>query len=241
MRVALTIAYNGAYYFGSQIQKENPQTVMGVLNRALKQIGIETHLHFSGRTDRGVHASCQVLHFDLPQFWSDLNKLHDVLSHHLPSSITIRKLKEVSDTFHARYDAKRRCYRYVISTQRPNPFENDFVTFVPYLNTQKIKEAITLFEGEHNFEYFMKTGSDTTNFVRTIYKTRLYTYKNKTILTFEANGFLRSQVRLMVGFLLAISEGKQSNKTLLQQLNCQKKHKITLAPHNGLYLAKVLY
>ena len=241
MRVALTIAYNGACFFGSQIQKENPQTVMGVLDRALKQIGIDTHLHFSGRTDRGVHALCQVVHFDLPHFWNNLNKLQDVLTHHLPPSITIRKIRHVPESFHARYDAKRRRYRYIISTGRPNPFEIDFVTFVKRLDTQKIAEAITLFEGEHNFKYYMKTGSDTTNFVRTIYKTGLYTHRNRTILTFEANGFLRSQVRLMVGFLLAISEGTQTKKSLLEQLNCQKKHKIKLAPHNGLYLAKVTY
>ncbi|HFU74126.1 MAG TPA: tRNA pseudouridine(38-40) synthase TruA [Helicobacteraceae bacterium] len=204
-------------------------------------MGIETHLHFSGRTDRGVHASFQVVHFDLPSFWTDVKKLHDVLAHHLPGSITIRRIHQVSDTFHARYDAKKRLYRYVISTQAPNPFENDFITFVDAIDTQKIKEAITLFEGKHNFEYFMKTGSDTTHFIRTIYKTRCYQHKNKTILSFEANGFLRSQIRLMVGMLLAISDGKATATTLLEQLHCKKRHKIKLAPHNGLYLAKVLY
>ena len=241
MRIALIIAYNGAYFYGSQVQIDKKQTVMGVLGGALKKIGIDTKLHFSGRTDRGVHASFQVVHCDLPPFWNNLSKLEHVLKQHLPSSIHIRRIKKVNDDFHARYSAKKRSYRYLISTQTPNPFEADFITFVPHLDIPKIKEALPLFQGEHNFEYFMKTGSQTKNFVRTIFKTRLYTYKNKTILTFEANGFLRSQIRLMVGFLLEISKGNRTKEELLKQLNRDEQFKIKLAPHNGLYLAKINY
>jgi len=241
MRVKLTLAYNGAYFFGSQIQKENPQTVMGVLETALIKIGITTHLHFSGRTDRGVHASAQVIHFDLPPYWKDVQKLHDILAQHLPSSTHIRHLSEVNSDFHARYSAKKRLYRYIISTNIPNPFEADFVSFVPSLDLEKVKEAITLFEGEHNFEYFMKTGSEVKSFVRTIYKTRVYTHKGKTVLTFEANGFLRAQIRLMVGFLLSISAHKHTKEELLEQLLRHHKYNVKLAPHNGLYLAKISY
>jgi len=241
MRVKMTIAYNGANYFGSQVQKETDQTINGQLEKALKLLQIEAKIHASGRTDRGVHASRQVIHFDLPPFWTDLNKLEDSLKRILPSNIGIRRIEHVDDAFHARYSAKKRAYRYVISTQKPNPFLTDLVTYIETINEAKIKEAIKYFEGEHNFENFKKSGSETKNFVREIYKTSVYNYKGYTVLYFEANGFLRSQIRLMVGFLLEISSGKYGKEDLLEQLDCKKNFKIKPAPHQGLYLCNIKY
>ena len=241
MRIKMTIAYNGANFFGSQVQKETDQTVNGQLKKALSLLQIQTKVQASGRTDRGVHASKQVVHFDLPPFWSDLIKLQNSLTRILPKSIHLRKLESVDESFHARYSAKKRAYRYIISTQTPSPFLADLITYVDSIDTEKITEAIQLFEGIHNFEMFKKSGSDTTNFEREIYKTRCYDYKGHTILYFEANGFLRSQIRLMVGFLLKISEGRHTKEQLLQQLNREKDFKIKPAPHQGLYLSKIRY
>ena len=241
MRVKMTIAYNGANYFGSQVQKETDQTINGQIEKALKLLQIETKVIASGRTDRGVHASRQVIHFDLPPFWTDLNKLEDSLKRILPSNIVIRRLEQVGDDFHARYSAKKRVYRYIISTQKPNPFLADLVTYVDSIDEGKIKEAITLFEGEHNFEQFKKSGSDTENFVREVYKTRVYNHNGYTVLYFEANGFLRSQIRLMVGFLLKISEGTYTKEDLVDQLGCTKHFKLKPAPHEGLYLCNIKY
>ena len=241
MRVKMTIAYNGANYYGSQVQKETDQTVNGQIEKALRLLQIETKVIASGRTDRGVHASRQVIHFDLPPFWTDLNKLKDSLKRILPSSIAIRRIELVYDDFHARYSAKKRAYRYIISTQTPNPFLADLVTYVDSIDTKKIREAIRLFEGEHNFEQFKKSGSDTENFVREVYKTRIYNHKEYTVLYFEANGFLRSQIRLMVGFLLKISEGTYTKEDLLEQLNCKKNFKLKPAPQEGLYLCNIKY
>jgi len=241
MRIKLTLAYNGAGYFGSQVQKETDQTVNGQLEKALGLLQIEAKVQASGRTDRGVHASRQVIHFDLPPFWKDLNKLKNSLERILPSDIVIRRLEQTDDAFHARYSAKKRAYRYIISTQKPSPFLADLVTYVNAIDEEKIKEAIKLFEGVHNFEYFKKSGSDTDNFVREIYKTRVYQHKGYTILYFEANGFLRSQIRLMVGFLLAISEEKYTKEDLLSQLTLTKQFKLKPAPHEGLYLCNIKY
>ena len=237
----MTIAYNGASYFGSQIQKETDQTINGQLEKALSLLHITTKVQASGRTDRGVHASRQVVHFDLPPFWSDLPKLKESLTRILPNTIVIRNLYAVPSNFHARYSAIKRSYRYILSTQEPSPFLADLVTFVPVLERDKMREAITLFEGEHNFQYFKKSGSDTDNFVRTIYKTQIYEHHGFTILTFEANGFLRSQIRLMVGFLLQISEGKRTLEDLRQQRNREQQFKIKPAPHQGLYLSNIKY
>ena len=241
MRVKMTLAYNGANFFGSQIQKETEQTVNGQLEKALSLLQIKTKIQASGRTDRGVHASRQVVHFDLPSFWSDLIKLQDSLKRILPSSIHIRKLESVHDNFHARYSAKKRAYRYIISTQTPSPFLADLITYVDNIDSKKIAEAIQLFEGIHNFEQFKKSGSDTKNFEREIYKARIYTHKGYTILYFEANGFLRSQIRLMVGFLLEISAGRYNNEDLKAQLTSTKQLKLKPAPHEGLYLCNVKY
>ena len=237
----MTIAYNGAPFFGSQVQSETDQTINGQVEKALSLLQITTKVQASGRTDRGVHASKQVLHFDLPSFWSDLNKLQESLKRILPSSIVIRRLERVADDFHARYGARKRVYRYIFSTQDPSPFLSDLVTYVDTLNTKEMTNAIKLFEGVHNFEYFKKSGSDTTNFEREIYKTRLYEHKGYTVLYFEANGFLRSQIRLMVGFLLQISQGKRTKAELLQQLSLEKNFKIKPAPHQGLYLSNIKY
>ncbi len=241
MRVKMTIAYNGADYFGSQIQKETEQTVNGQIEKALNALQIDAKVQASGRTDRGVHATRQVIHFDLPPFWNDLQKLERELVRALPKNIGIRRLEQVNDDFHARYSAKKRAYRYIISTEKPNPFLADLVTYVDTLEEAKIREAITLFEGEHDFERFKKSGSDTDNFVREIYKTRVYRHKGYTVLYFEANGFLRSQVRLMVGFLLKISEGVYTKDDLLLQLEGKTQVKLKPAPHQGLYLSKIVY
>ena len=241
MRIKMTLAYNGANYFGSQIQKETDQTINGQIEKALGLLQIEVKVQASGRTDRGVHASRQVIHFDLPPFWTDLDKLKDSLTRILPSNIVIRRLEQADDEFHARYSAKKRAYRYIISTQKPNPFLADLVTYVDSIDERKIKEAITLFEGEHNFEQFKKSGSDTDNFVREVYKTRVYNHQGYTVLYFEANGFLRSQIRLMVGFLLEISAGKYTEEDLKAQLSLKKQFKLKPAPHQGLYLCNIKY
>ena len=237
----MIIAYNGAHYFGSQIQKETDQTVMGQLEKALKILQIDAKVHASGRTDRGVHATKQVVHFDLPPFWNDLEKLRLNLARSLPHNIAIRRVEVVTEEFHARYSAKKRAYRYILSTKQVDPFLADLVTYVDKLHVKKISEVISLFEGEHNFEYFKKSGSDTNNFVRVIYTAKLYTHKNYTVLYFEANGFLRSQIRLMVGFLLQISAGKYSKEDLINHLSCTKKLALKPAPHEGLYLCNIKY
>lgn len=241
MRVKLTIAYNGAPYFGLQSQTTTDRTIIGTLQSAFKRLGIHSKLIASGRTDRGVHATAQVLHCDLPAHWSDLAKLKQSIHYHIPNSIRVKKIEPSANDFHARYSAKRRVYRYVLSEHTPNPFEADFVTFTGTIDLDLINQAMHAFIGTHDFVYFKKSGSDTTDFVRTIYKAFAYRYRGKVILYFEANGYLRSQIRLMVGFLLAVNTGKSNLEQLHEQLSAKMQHHTRLAPENGLYLAKIKY
>jgi tRNA pseudouridine38-40 synthase len=236
LRCALTIAYNGTNFLGSQIQKSSPNTIMGNLEKVLLKLGIDSKIIASGRTDKGVHATGQVCHIDLPQFWDDLDKLKRVLNEMLPSSIEIKTVKEVDENFHARYSAKKRVYRYIIKESKSNPFQDNFITFLNSVDFENIEQNIKMYIGKHDFVNFMKTGSDTKSSVREVYKAFAYRHKDYMVLNFEANGFLRSQIRLMVGALLELDA-----KQLQEQLSCKKRHKVKPAPSNGLYLARIKY
>jgi len=236
MRCALTLSYNGATFLGSQTQKSSKNTVLGQLEHVLHQLNIDYKVVASGRTDRGVHATGQVCHIDLPEFWRNLEKLRLALNGMLPPSIHVKKIVEVEDNFHARYSAKKRVYRYIIKEGEPNPFEESFVTFLNCVDFADIEKKIKLFCGEYDFKQFMKTGSDIKSTRRVIYRAFTYRHKGAIVLNFEANGFLRSQIRLMVGALLDLNSAQ-----IVEQLTFKKKHKIKPAPSNGLYLAKIKY
>ncbi len=236
MRVFLDIAYDGTDFFGSQIQKEIPQTILGEITSALLHLKIDSKVIASGRTDKGVHAFSQICHIELPSFWTNLDKLQTALNKIVPPAIRIKKIYKVDNTLHARYSAKKRAYRYILQQKEPNPFESRYVAYYKDIDLQKIKENIKLFEGTHDFSYFIKQGSDTKTNVRTIYKAYLYNYRGKTILYFEANGFLRTQIRFMVGALLSLEK-----EQIQQQLSLEKKYKFKPAQSCGLYLAKVKY
>ena len=236
MRCSLCLAYNGTHFLGSQTQKSSPNTILGNLQHVLKELNIDTKVQASGRTDKGVHATGQICHIDLPPFWNDLEKLKRALNKMLPESIQIKKIKKVDDDFHARYSAKKRVYRYIIKNSKSNPFEVDFISFFEHINFKNIKQNIKLFQGEFDFKYFMKTGSETKSTKRIIYKAFAYKHKDYIVLNFEANGFLRSQIRLMVGSILEL-EATQ----IKEKLSCDINHKIKPAKANGLYLAKIKY
>jgi len=236
MRVKVTLSYNGTHYLGSQIQTETTNTIMGQMQKVLTQLGIDSKIIASGRTDKSVHATGQVCHFDLPDFWHDTKKLKRVLNEMLPSSIHIKYISQVSDEFHARYSAKVRTYRYIIKKGQSNPFEADFITFVSQLDILTITKNIQLFIGEHDFTSFMKTGSYTNSTTREVYKAFAYEHKTYLILNFQASGFLRSQIRLMVGALLTLNTDEIQKK-----LNNTSQKSLKPAPPNGLYLSKISY
>ncbi len=241
MRVKITLEYDGSKFQGYQIQKETTNTIAGRIAEALKVLNIQNIPTASGRTDKGVHALGQVIHLDIPLYWSDLNRLKFSLNKILYPSINIKKIEQTHKDFHARYDAKSRVYRYIVSTKKPSVFLNPYVTFLDNIDTKSIKNCIKLFEGKHDFEYFKKCGSDTKNFTREIYKANFYRYKDLYVFYFEANGFLRSQIRMMVSFLLQISDKKLSKNELKLQLEKKDIFSTSLAPPNGLYLTKVKY
>jgi len=236
MKAAFQIQYKGTDFFGSQIQKQTPNTVMGVVSHIFSKLGIKGTIAPSGRTDKGVHATGQVCHIELPPFWDDIKKLKKVLNKMLPPSIKIKKIWRVDDNFHARYSAKKRVYRYIIKQGESNPFEDDFVTFVQNIDFEKTIQNTKLFEGKHNFKNFIKNDHSSKTTIREIYKSFAYKHNGYIVLYFEANGFLRTQIRFMVYAILNMTKDE-----ILQQLYLKKKHKLKPAPPNGLYLAKIKY
>ncbi|MGB1227030.1 MAG: tRNA pseudouridine(38-40) synthase TruA [Poseidonibacter sp.] len=240
MNAKFLVSYDGSLYKGSQKQP-NRQTIEDKLLLAFKRINIDTKIILSGRTDKEVHATGQVFNCVIPDFWKDFSKLKDTLNQQLPSSIRIHNIKKVADDFHSRFHAKKRVYRYLVTTKNITAFNNKFITQTKNINESKIQEAIKEFIGVHDFEYFHKQGSEKDVTIREIYDTKFYKYKDIYIFKFTANSYLRSQIRLMVGFLLKISEGKLSIDDLKTQLS--KKENIHRLPAlaNGLYLAKVIY
>lgn len=242
MNVKALIKYDGSKYYGSQKQPHH-KTIESTLEKALNTLNIDTKLIFSGRTDKGVHASGQVISFLIPDFWQDLQKLKDKLNSILPNSVYIRSIQECHKDFHARFSASKRSYRYIVSTSTPSPFNADYITYIEDINITRIKEAIKLFKGSYDFKNFCKEGSDPNSTLREIYEAKFYKYKGVYIFKFSANGFLRSQIRLMVGFLLAISKGDKTIEDLKEHLNNMNIKRVYKKPaaSNGLYLSKVYY
>ena len=240
MRVKAVIAYDGSHYFGFQKQTSTHRTITYVIEEALRSLGIDADIVGSGRTDAGVHASGQVIHLDLPEYWTDLAKLKLNLNRKL-HDISIKHITKVSDDFHARFSAKKRLYRYVFKTRKPSVFEQQYISYYNPFDVNKLNKALQCFEGTHDFAYFRKTGSETYTTVREIYFTKYKAYKGYHIIYFQSNGFLRAQVRMMVDAAMQCAQGSLNIEQLQEQLDGKYKHTSKLAPSEGLYLAQIQY
>jgi len=240
LKIKITLCYDGTMFNGSQIQPDFP-TIQSKLTEVLNLVNINTVLDFSGRTDKGVHAFKQVVSCNIPVFWKDLTKLQEVLNKQLPTSIQIRNIQKVNDSFHARFSAKKREYRYLISRKKLTPFNANYISYYQNINEERINNAIQLFVGVHDFEYFSKKGSDPHSTVREIYDITFYKHKDIFVLNFKANSYLRSQIRMIVDFIMKVSNGKLTLDDLQEQLERKRLISWTLAPSNGLYLSKIHY
>jgi len=235
----IVISYDGSRFFGSQVQK-GKITVQGELNKALKKLNITSKTIFAGRTDSGVHATAQVVNFLAPSFWSDLEKLKNKLNSIL-NNIKIKQIKKVDLNFHARFSAKKRVYRYIVSKKELNPFNENYFLYEKQLRLKKLNEAIKSFIGRKDFFYFSKRGSEEKSSLCKIFRAFVYEYKDYIIFYFEGDRFLRTQIRMMVNFLIQISKNKLTVEDLKTQLNRKKLIFNKPIKPNGLYLAKIKY
>jgi len=239
-RVKAVIAYDGSDYHGFQKQKSTTKTVTHAIENALASLQITSPITASGRTDSGVHATGQIIHFDLPLFWSDFAKLKISLNRKL-KDIEVKHITQVPNDFHARFSAKKRLYRYIFKTQKPSVFEQKYISHYPPFDADLLSTALSYFKGEHDFNYFHKTGTVTHTTIRKIFQATYREHHGYHYIYFQANGFLRSQVRMMTDAAMACAKGELSLAQLEEQISCKTKHTTKLAPPEGLYLARIFY
>ncbi|MDR2100813.1 MAG: tRNA pseudouridine(38-40) synthase TruA [Campylobacteraceae bacterium] len=238
MRVFLYISYDGSKFQGFQ-QQPDKNSVMDRIIFALKELGITSKPIGSSRTDKGVHALNQTVHIDIPPFWHDLEKLRSMLNRLLSPFVYIRKISPCP--LHARFDATKRLYRYICYTGKYNPLLANYALFLPKFDLELANKALLLFVGTHDFGFFKKNGSQTKDGIRTIYKADVYVYKNFFIFRFLADGFLRSQVRMMSGAVLAVQNETLKLSDLKVQIDKKKRVFTKVISPCGLYLARVYY
>ena len=242
MRYLIKFSYDGTNYSGFQKQK-GLETIEEKMEEALSKVNDkETKLTATGRTDKGVHALVQYAHADIDVKINE-KKLKRALNSNLPADIHVIETREVSDDFHARYNVKSKTYKYIINTGEYNPLERNYCfQYNHELDVSAMKEASKYFIGKHDFRAFVTENKDKNNCIRTITSVNIKEDNEKIIITFTGDGFLRYQVRNMVGILIRVGEKKispESVKKILESKDRTKSGKT--APAEGLYLVNIEY
>ena len=244
MRYLITLSYDGTNYKGYQTQP-GLVTIQEQIEKALTKIndGKKTTFTSSGRTDKGVHAKMQCGHADL-----DINiteyKLKRAMNSNLPEDIHVIKTEKVADDFHARYNVLEKTYEYYMNIGEYNPIERNYVFQYNYkLNVEKMQEGIKYLLGEQDFRAFVTENKEKENCITTISKATIEKINDNIIkFTFTGNGFLRYQIRNMVGILIRVGEEKESPEYVEYFLNKKDRSKGgKTAPAEGLYLTNIRY
>ena len=240
MRYLINLSYNGSLFYGYQIQK-NKLTVEGELEKALSKI-LNTNINTiaASRTDKGVHAVNQYCHFDYDKD-INLKKLTHSLNSMINDGIYIRKIKKVSNEFHARYNVVKKEYIYKLNMGEYNPIEKDYVLqYNKVINKELLNSFITLMSGEHDFRSFT-SDKDKDSYIRNINIS--YKIQNKILyLKFTSSGFLRYMIRNIVGLLLDINDGKKSLDDIKYIFDSKDRCSLGLcAKGEGLYLNNIEY
>ncbi|MDO4594975.1 MAG: tRNA pseudouridine(38-40) synthase TruA [Tissierellia bacterium] len=240
----LTIQYDGFLFQGFQIQK-NERTVQEELNKALNKLTSENiRIVSAGRTDAGVHANCQVVNF-LTTTKIRADKFYFHLLKFLPDDILAINSQEVSLYFHSRFSAKIKTYHYKISMKKIlHPIYRNYMENITYpLDFDRLKEAMEILKGEHDFKAFMlEEKNDTINTNRVLDDAYYFIDKDVLTLVFKAESFLHNQVRIMSGTLIEYARGKLTKEDLLSFFDPKNSKKAgpTLKA-GGLYLERIEY
>jgi len=246
-RLKLTVAYDGAPFSGWQSQP-NGNAIQDHLEHAFEHIFSErVGVHGAGRTDAGVHALAQVAHADLPVRRYSAERWRSALNGVLPPGIRIMRCTFVSESFHARFTAKGKVYRYRIwNGDVASPLENGRVWHVRgMLDRDALTKTAKLFVGRHDFcSFAANRGVVVTDTVRTIRRVRVQNSGPLTSIEIEGDGFLYKMVRMMVGSLVQVGLGKASAdliRACLAQNGRSFALSRTVAPAAGLFLIRVRY
>lgn len=243
MRYALGLEYDGSGFLGWQVQQQQP-TIQGCLEQAVAHVANhEVRVFCAGRTDTGVHARCQVAHFDSAAERSERSWLLGINSH-LPAGISALWIRQVNDDFHARFSAFSRSYQYIVLNRWVRPaLESDYVSWYRRpLNAGVMHEAAQALLGEHDFSAFRAAGCQATHPVREIQAISVKRALDRVILEITANGFLYHMVRNIAGSLLQIGSGEQGVEWMAQLLaRGDRAQAAPTATAEGLYFLSARY
>ena len=243
MRFKVVISYDGSNFNGFQRQN-NYRSVQGEIEEVLTKIHKhKIEISAAGRTDKDVHALGQVFHFD-----SDINitaqGLKKGLNALLPKDIYVREVEVVDETFHSRFSALNKLYRYKINVGEYDPLNVDYIYQLNRkLDIDKMISASKLFLGEHDFYNFCGYQEDKIkNYIRCIDYINIETSNDIVVIDIKGNGFIRYMVRMIVAILIEIGLNKKDESFIKERLDANEKkrsnYKVTGA---GLYLVKIEY
>jgi tRNA pseudouridine38-40 synthase len=243
MRIALGVEYDGTGFSGWQRQSSG-RTVQASVETALSRVANDpVEVICAGRTDTGVHATAQIIHFDSDALRTSENWIRGTNSH-LPDDVCICWAKMVPDDFHARFAARRRHYRYVIYNG------NSSLALLLHrvchqrlpLNLQYMQQAATGLLGVHDFSSFRAAACQAKSPVRSIYRLDITRSGDWLYIDIEANAFLHHMVRCIAGMLISIGRGEHAPGWMNEVLDARDRTLAGInAPAAGLYLVAVQY
>lgn len=239
-----SISYDGTRYEGWQRQVRTGETIQGKLEKALAEItGEKVNVIGAGRTDAGVHALAQRANVHLTKAFPTAN-LEEALNRSLPDDIGVSDMETVDDRFHARFSAKGKWYRYRIRVgAKKDVFTRRYVWQLgEALDVSAMREAASLLTGTHDFTSFCGNKHFKKSAVRTLSSLTLTEKDGELLLDFKGDGFLQNMIRIAVGTLVEIGEGKRNAADIPAILAAKNRSQAGFtAPPQGLMLMKVAY
>jgi tRNA pseudouridine38-40 synthase len=243
----LELEYDGTHYCGWQVQGRNSgrkRSIQEALEKTLRIILNEKiRTIVSGRTDAGVHALGQVANFRVKSN-IPLHRLKYALNCLLPKDISVNDIKEVSATFHSRFRARSKTYRYaILNREHPSALSRNTAYFYPYpLNLSFMRREARCLIGSHDFKSFQAADKKERGSVRTIKKINIAKRGDFVYIDIQADGFLYNMARNIAGTLIKIARGKAERGSLKNILDSRdRKYAGPTAPAKGLTLLKVYY
>ena len=242
--IKMTIEYDGGRYQGWQRLGHSDKTIQGKIEHILTQLtGTETEIIGSGRTDAGTHARGQVANFKTDSDM-DLSAMQEILINNLPQDIIVKKLEDVHDRFHSRYNATSKQYSYYVWNQTiPSAFERGYsFHYAEQLDLDKMREACDKLVGKHDFIGFSALKKSKKSTVRTLDSITIEQEGSLIHFTFKGKSFLHKMVRVLTGTLLEIGSGTLSIDSIDEvfQTGVRSKAGLTV-PAQGLFLDEVSY
>ncbi|MDQ0160373.1 tRNA pseudouridine(38-40) synthase TruA [Alkalibacillus salilacus] len=243
-RIKVHIAYDGTHFAGYQVQT-NERTVQLVIEQALKKMHREDiRIYSSGRTDSGVHALDQVIHFNT-RLTLDCSAWHQALQTLLPSDVQVQRVEKVDEQFHARKSAQGKIYRYVVLNQRHyDLFNRQYEWHVmKQVDVGLMKVAAEKIVGTHDFTPFSASKSNVTgDKTRTVNAIDIWEDNGRIVFEVKGDGFLTHMVRIIVGTLVEIGLNKKESTCIDEAFATLDRQKVGMtAPSHGLFLWQVIY